>query len=457
MSPRTFASRCPLCRAPATDGVEARDGILWRTFLCHARPDPSEERHEPIALASSLGVDLADVADDCPPGSVFHRLGDAPSTVADGPAAEPDPFPFDVLSEAALLALPEPEPLVSQTFNRGALVMLAGAPKSGKSFVALDLACCIATGTPWHGRDVASGRVLYIAGEGVEGMRSRLPAWRHHHGIAEPIPDDRLAIVAGAPALDNPAHMAHLGALSADYDLVVVDTLARSSGALDENRTADANQMVTALDGLRSRMARGSILVVHHTGKASGASPRGSSAFTGAVDVLYLATTPRPDSDITALSRTLNKDGPTEDGLTFLRVPSLDSIVLALESEVDAGPTEVMPDLLPEDLTAAWRVLWLTFGDGLGKGQTFTQTQAVTAMREHLDISRTTGQRRLTALGSFDVVVNVGTVKAPRFALDREAAIAEGFPIPNRIPDGAAAYLGDVDSTASTTSQETAA
>ena len=46
------------------------------------------------------------------------------------------------------------------------------------------MACCIATGTPWHGKPVKQGDVLYIATEGAYGVgRKRVPAWMASHSV----------------------------------------------------------------------------------------------------------------------------------------------------------------------------------------------------------------------------------------------------------------------------------
>jgi len=63
----------------------------------------------------------------------------------------------------------------------------------------------------------------------------------------------------------------------------VVDTLARSMGAGDENSTQDMNAMVRNFD--RLRVATGChVMVVHHSGKNKAAGARGSSALRAATD-----------------------------------------------------------------------------------------------------------------------------------------------------------------------------
>ena len=46
-----------------------------------------------------------------------------------------------------------------------------------KLFVVIDFAGHIGTGTPWHGRYVRQGTVVYLVAEGAEGIRKRVRAW----------------------------------------------------------------------------------------------------------------------------------------------------------------------------------------------------------------------------------------------------------------------------------------
>jgi len=53
----------------------------------------------------------------------------------------------------------------------------------GKTFIALDMAFSVATGTPWQGHDTKQGSVVYIAAEGVQGMAQRIDAWKTYHRV----------------------------------------------------------------------------------------------------------------------------------------------------------------------------------------------------------------------------------------------------------------------------------
>ena len=98
----------------------------------------------------------------------------------------PREHPALVRLHAALIAgdriklLPKPESLVEGVLDADTLAVLYGRAGVGKSFVALDLALSVATGTRWQGHEVRRGRVLYVVAEGASGTGARLDAWQKY-------------------------------------------------------------------------------------------------------------------------------------------------------------------------------------------------------------------------------------------------------------------------------------
>ncbi len=73
--------------------------------------------------------------------------------------------------------------LIKGFLEMDSLSLMFGEPACGKSFSAIDLACCVATGKDWHGMPVKQpGPVFYIAGEGFNGLSRRFMAWQVSHG-----------------------------------------------------------------------------------------------------------------------------------------------------------------------------------------------------------------------------------------------------------------------------------
>jgi hypothetical protein len=166
------------------------------------------------------------------------------------------------------------------------LAVLYGAPKTGKTFVTLDMALSIASGIGFHGHNVQQGAVVYIVGEGRSGLMRRTKAWCIEHDV-DPLTlpviwskkGQALTDADEAKALSNDI------ALFAEQDvrLIVIDTLNRNFGGADENSTKDMTAFVHNLDQLRSEHGA-TVLVVHHSGLSNDSRSRGSSVLYGAVD-----------------------------------------------------------------------------------------------------------------------------------------------------------------------------
>ncbi len=85
-----------------------------------------------------------------------------------------------------LRTLKDPEWLVDTILEVNSLAMMFGPPGGGKSFCALDMALHVATGEDWLGYPVPErGDVIYIATEGINGIKLRVEAWEQAHGIEE--------------------------------------------------------------------------------------------------------------------------------------------------------------------------------------------------------------------------------------------------------------------------------
>jgi len=164
--------------------------------------------------------------------------------------------------------------LLADLFLAGAAGILGGAPKTGKSFFALELAVAVASGTPAAGRFPvpAPGPVLLLAAEDppavVVQRLAALAAARAHAFATLPVD------VIVEPGVRLPEGLARLGATVAHRQprLLILDPLIRLHRA-DEN---SAPEMAGILDGLRAlaRATDCAVLLVHHTRKApAGGSP----------------------------------------------------------------------------------------------------------------------------------------------------------------------------------------
>ena len=73
--------------------------------------------------------------------------------------------------------------LVRGVLPERSMALLAGDTMMGKSFVAIDMAMRLVHDLPFFGRKVKPTSVLYLCGEGQEGLAARFRAWRQQHRV----------------------------------------------------------------------------------------------------------------------------------------------------------------------------------------------------------------------------------------------------------------------------------
>jgi hypothetical protein len=172
--------------------------------------------------------------------------------------------------------------------------ILAGRPKTGKSWLTLGLAVAVAAGVPaLGGIEVAQGEVLYLALEdGPRRLRRRLEKVLGARGLAAP---QGLHLATGWPRsgegglqrIDEWLH-AHPAAR-----LVIVDTLARIRDRRSEagNLYEEDYLALARLKDLGDRYAC-AVVVVHHTRKGAAEDPlesiHGTLGLTGAADCVLV-------------------------------------------------------------------------------------------------------------------------------------------------------------------------
>jgi len=218
-----------------------------------------------------------------------NEWGEEPPADFEG-IRNPDPAAERLAALRALLvdssgldAIPEPVPLVTDVLYRDSLVWLFGAPGSGKSFVSIDIAGCVATGESWQGfLPTVPGSVLYLVAEGVSGIRKRVRAWETNMGTR--MDGVHFLPVAVQASKSNDWSVLVDLAVEMRPALVVIDTQARVTVGMEENSAKEMGEFVNRVDQLR-RATGACILVVHHTGRA-GEHMRGSIAMDGAADTL---------------------------------------------------------------------------------------------------------------------------------------------------------------------------
>lgn len=261
----------------------------------------------------------------------FKAIEGSDDDRVDGPAREKEKNKLFKLVRAGDMEARPPDYLIRDLLETSTLASLFGDPGGGKSFMALHMACCVATGTPFFGAAVKQGPVIYLAGEGHGGLSRRWRAWECETG--QNLQDTPLLFsTAAARFLDKD----HAKAVAAAVDeiartdgtprLIVVDTLARSFAGGDENSTKDMSEFVAALDNLKARYAGCTVLVVHHSGIGDKNRGRGSGALKGGLDAEYRVE--KKDAAI-VLTPIKTKDAPIGDPTHY----QLKDVVLGVDDE----------------------------------------------------------------------------------------------------------------------------
>ncbi len=203
--------------------------------------------------------------------------------------------------------------LIKGLLVESGLSVCYGAPKSTKTFLALDLALHLAHGRDWFGRRARQCGVVYICGEGAAGARQRMKAWRQERDgeagapfalLPQSInlfddPDEVERLIADVAALADP--------MGAPVGLIVLDTLSRMIGSGDEDKARDVNVVVRTAERIQ-RLTGAHVMIVHHSGKDRDRGMRGSNALLGAVDAA-IEVTRDADSGLCEAKVTALKDG----------------------------------------------------------------------------------------------------------------------------------------------------
>jgi len=184
----------------------------------------------------------------------------------------------------------EPKWLVDGILEEATIGLIFGESGAGKSFIAIDIGLSIAANIPWHSHDVSPGPVIYICGEGRNGVIRRVHAWSIARGVdTKEIP---FFITAGALNLSdkqmmNTVRLAIDGIteLAGEPRLIILDTWAVNLGG-DENSTADSTIAIASFQRLCTSHGSAGI-IIHHVGHGDKNRPRGSSALKPAIDMEF--------------------------------------------------------------------------------------------------------------------------------------------------------------------------
>jgi hypothetical protein len=232
--------------------------------------------------------------------------------------------------------------LVQGVIPQKSFVALYAPPASFKSFIALDIAECIATGRAFLGNQITrQGAVLYIAGEGHGGIGSRIKALKTHHNtpVGAPVYFLRRQVNLRSSKTDLQDLVNAIDDLKAihdiNFELIIIDTLARAFGGGNENASEDMGAFITAAGAIQGRYECG-LLVVHHAGKDATKGLRGHSSLLGAVDTeleIIRIEGAQPPKGILHISKQKDGEDGQRIGFKMVEVTTGSSGVIDFEGE----------------------------------------------------------------------------------------------------------------------------
>jgi RecA-family ATPase len=192
-------------------------------------------------------------------------------------------------TRAAQLASPQQDEqtwLIEGLWSAQAVGIIGGEPKCGKSFLALDLAVSVASGTPCLRRfptRQCGGVLLFAAEDALHIVRGRLEGIAAAAGVDFSTLDVHV-ITVPILRLDHLEHQQALHATVAGLKpkLLVLDPLVRLH-AIDENVAAEVAPLLGYLRSLQ-RHHRTAVALVHHARKGA-AHERGGQALRGSSEL----------------------------------------------------------------------------------------------------------------------------------------------------------------------------
>jgi len=219
---------------------------------------------------------------------------------------------YKLLNRDEILALPPLEWRVKDVLPTRGVAAIYGPSGSGKSFLAIDIATAICSGTHWFGNKCKPTSVIYIGLEGSAGIQNRVKAWEV--GRSQRLPTNFSAVLADFD-ITNPTDIQAIIDQTPKASVLIIDTLNRATPGRDENSSSDMGLTLAGAKFLEQAI-EGLVVLIHHTGKDQSKGPRGHSSLYGALDAALVVT--KDDKKKTkAWRQEKAKDGPDEEKFGF--------------------------------------------------------------------------------------------------------------------------------------------
>lgn len=344
-----------------------------------------------------------------------------------------------MLTDDQLDEIPEPEPLIEGWLYRDSLARMWGPSGGGKSFVAVEIACCVSTGRAWHGTPVAKGRVVYVVAEGAAGMKKRRQAWQERQEWPGSTGVCWLTLPVQVMGPEWDRFVSEIASLKPA--LVIFDTQAKVTVGVDENDNTAMGQVVEQLSNLR--VATGAcVLLVHHQGAGEADRARGATAVKGAMET-EISISKRPGQSLITVRNPKQKDVAEAPDLTLTMVTTGRSVVLVSAAEASVGADGFVDPATPGMPAGERRALILAevMQADFGAGNGGTKAEILAAWRAHpSNEGRTVASLRVEGARAWTRLEGLGRIAVnptarSRFKFAEIAGLATLDPNPEPMDD----------------------
>ena len=213
------------------------------------------------------------------------------------------------------------EPLIEGLLRKEEVMNIVAAPKTGKSWLVLQLAIALATGGEWLGRECTKSKVLLVDNElHPETETSRLK----HVAKAMGVPLDALERLdfllqrgGTKDLLSLERQLRAINDAAKHYEVIIIDALYK---ALPKDVDENSNGQITGIYNQVEKIAReqeAAVILVHHTSKGNQANKSvtdvgsGAGAQSRAPDT-HLALRPTNEDNVISVSCCVRSFRPVE-------------------------------------------------------------------------------------------------------------------------------------------------
>ena len=229
--------------------------------------------------------------------------------------------------------LPKLNWLIKDILVDGGIATIYGESGSTKSFLAIDLAMHLATGSEWFGLEVNRGiPIIYTALEGFRGVVKRIKGWCKKNEISPSnIFIDHDSLLLGEQGSVE-SFINYYKANNFHRGMIIIDTFNMACPNIEENSAKEMSGVITKAKLIAEKL-NSTVLIIHHSGKDESRGMRGSSSLKASMDTIIYV---KQDSNGNC-EWSLEKSKDSECGIRFAY--RLETIEVEMNGEVETTCT----------------------------------------------------------------------------------------------------------------------